>query len=72
MQNFEFPKIIPKETYINEKEVAKVITQYCNDAKIRLTPDEFIELVNTYINKYMKNINKDCVREIAANIINRY
>lgn len=70
MQNFEFPKIIPRQTYVNKNEIAKVIIKYCNDMTIRLTPNELNTLTDLYIEKYINTVNKESILNLAENIIN--
>ena len=70
MVPFNAPTIQPRQTYVNRQEVAKVVTKYCNDMTIRLTPSEFSELVNMYVERYINTINKDAVIGLADLIIN--
>lgn len=70
MVPFNAPTIQPRQTYINRQEVAKVVTKYCNEMTIRLTPNEFSELVNMYVERYVNTINKDAVIGLADLIVN--
>ena len=70
MVPFNAPTIQPRQTYINKQEVAKVVTKLCNDMTIRLTPNEFNELVELYIQRYLNTVNKDAIVSLADIIIN--
>ena len=70
MVPFNAPTIQPRQTYINKQEVAKVVTKLCNDMTIRLTPNEFNELVELYIQRYINTVNKDAIVSLADVIIN--
>lgn len=70
MVPFNAPTIQPRQTYINKQEVAKVVTKLCNDMTIRLTPNEFNELVELYIQRYINTVNKDAIVSLADIIIN--
>lgn len=50
-------KILPKDTYINKKEFGNKIVKECNEHKIRLTPEELEQVVATYINRFVENID---------------
>ena len=67
---FNAPTIQPRQTYINKQEVAKVVTKYCNDMTIRLTPNEFNELVELYIQRYINIVNKEAVVSLVDIIVN--
>lgn len=68
--HFNAPTIQPRQTYINKQEVAKIVTKLCNDMTIRLTPNEFNELVELYIQRYINVVNKEAIVSLADIIVN--
>lgn len=68
---FEIPKIMPVPTHINRNDVRQQVLNIANKYKLRLTPVEFEELVDMYIQKYMKNIDLTSLLKLTENIQNR-
>lgn len=55
-RKFEPITIEPTPTYINRVEVEKQIINMANTYKLRMTPNEFKRIVDSYINEYMTNV----------------
>lgn len=51
--------------------IEKMIIQKCEDHKIRLTPNEYKQLVIDYEKKYIQNIDLNILTQLADNIIRR-
>lgn len=51
--------------------IKRIIRTYCNEMTIRLTPDEFDNLVNMYIERYIKYTDRETISNLADIIINK-
>ena len=64
--------ILPQKVITIEiANIKRIIREYCNEMTIRLTPDEFDNLVSMYIERYVKYTDRETISNLADIIINK-
>ena len=64
--------ILPQKVITIEiANIKRIIREYCNEMTIRLTPDEFDDLVSMYIERYIKYTDRETISNLASIITNK-
>lgn len=72
MKELECPTFIQQNKIIAEVQIKAKIMKICEEHKIRLTPLEYNELIDDYINHFINSISVVDVIQLSDNVRRRH
>ena len=68
---FNAPKIVPTPEKQLINNIKAMIMKKVEAHKIRLTPSEFSELINSYLDRFINDVDLQAIMQISDDIIRR-